>query len=334
MDDSRRPRCSDAARLRADPLLATAPTAARLLLIEVPGPWGRAGLTAARLDPQVAAAVSAAAEAAGVRVQLIRRPGRHPAPRPESAEPLTGAGPFAWAIADPSAKVVRWGSWQHERELLGVDPAQPLDPGADAGTGPQRLALVCTHSRHDLCCAVLGRPVAAAVAAGTDRQTWETSHLGGDRFAANLLLLPEGEVFGRLDGVTAVAAARALDGGRLELPHYRGRVGRAPIEQAGVHLAAQALDDSRLGAVRVLAATRREAAPPEATAPGVDRWQLRIGHGARLYRGVIAAWWSGPELLSCSALAPKPARRFALESLQALQPIDDGKEAEECPITR
>jgi hypothetical protein len=254
-------------------------------------------------------------------------------------------GPFVWALADPSVQVLRWGSWRHERDLLDVDPAQPLDVRRDAMTGPQRLALVCTHSRHDVCCAVLGRPVAAAVAAGTDRQTWETSHLGGDRFAANLLLLPEGEVFGRLDGPAAVAAARAVDAGRLDLPHYRGRVGRAPVEQAGVHLAAQALDDDRLGAVQVLAVTRREAASPEATEPrptepGVDRWQLRIGHGPRFYQGVIAAWWSEPELLSCSALAPKPARRFALESLESLepleslQPIDDGKEAEECPITR
>jgi hypothetical protein len=304
-------RCSDAARGRGDPLLATAPPARRLLLIEVPGPWGRAGLTGSRLAADVTGPLAATADAAGVRVQLIRRPGRHAGPRRPGA--MASTGTHAWAMADPDAGVVRWGRWRDEHELLGVDLGASPDPIADAATGPQRLALVCTHARHDVCCAVRGRPVVAAVTAAGDRNTWETSHLGGDRFAANLLLLPEGEVFGGLDPDTAPVTIEMLDAGRLDLEHYRGRVGRSPLAQAAVQLAARALRDDRVGAVRLRAATTL----------GDDRWEVSIGHRGRGYRALIAATWSEPERLTCAALVAKPARRFALESIAVDDRLDD-----------
>jgi hypothetical protein len=303
-------RCSDASRERGESPIATAPPAARLLLVEVPGAWGRSGLTGTRLTPGVSVPLAAAAEAAGVRVQLVRRPGRHPGPlRPGT---LSATGHYAWALADPAAGVVRWGAWTEETELSGIDLAERLAPAVHAGTGPQRLALVCTHARHDVCCAVRGRPVAAALAsAGRDRQVWETSHLGGDRFAANLLLLPEGELFGGLDELSAVQAAQAVDDGRLPLPHYRGRIGVSPVVQAGWHLAAAELGDDRRGGVRVLAVT---AAGPGGE-PG-ERWfDARVQHGDTVYRMRLIEWWAPPERLTCAAVEAKQARRYTLESM-------------------
>jgi Sucrase/ferredoxin-like len=301
-------RCSDTSRGRGESPIATAPPARRLLLLDVPGPWGRAGLTGSRLAAGVTVPLAAAADAAGVRVQLLRAPGRHPGPvRPH---PLSGRQ--VWALADPDAGVVRWGSWSREPDLLEIDLAERLDQAVHAGSGPQRLALVCTHARHDLCCAVRGRPVAAALAAaGLDREVWETSHLGGDRFAANLLLLPEGEVFGGLDEDDAVAAVRALDGGRLALPHYRGRVGRAPVVQAALHLAAAALDDDRRGAVRVLAVSAAGPGPR----PGEQRFEARVQHRDRVHRVQLVEWWASPERLTCAAVEAKPARRYTLTAL-------------------
>ena len=306
-------RCSDGARARQESPLATAPPAARLLLVEVPGPWGAAGLTGSRLAPDVSAGLAAAAQSAGVRVQLIRRPGRHPGPlRPAD---LSTTGRHAWALADPAAGVVRWGSWTAERDLLAIDLAESLDRSVQAGSGPQRLALVCTHARHDVCCAVRGRPVAAALAAaGLDREVWETSHLGGDRFAANLLLLPEGEVFGGLDEDTAVAAARALDGGRVALAHHRGRVGRPPLHQAALDLAARALDDDRVGAVRFLGLLGTVPAPSGADGRTVHR--VRVAHGGRVYGLELIEGWSAPERLTCAAVEAKPARRFTLAVIE------------------
>jgi hypothetical protein len=279
-------------------------------LLEVPGPWGRSGLTGSRLPAGVAGSLAAAAEAAGVRVQLIRRPGRHSGPPRRGRS--TGAVRHAWALACPDDGIVRWGSWIDERELLDLDLLQSLPVRADSRSS-RSLALVCTHAKHDVCCAVRGRPVAAAVEAATGRQTWETSHLGGDRFAANLLLLPEGEVFGGLDETSAVDVIRRLDAGRVTLPFYRGRVGRPQVEQAAVQLAAGALQDDTLGGVRVLLVEELDR-----DVGGNDRWQVRVEHSPRgcQYRLELVGWWSAPELLSCAAVAAKPARRFGLVGIQ------------------
>lgn len=295
-----RDRCSDAARERGDPLLATAPPAGRLLLVEVPGPWGVAGLVASRLPAEVTGPLAATLEAAGVRVQLIRRPGRHVV-RSVTSPPPEG---YRWALVDAGAGVVRWGRWHAAADLLAIDPGEPLDRLVHGATGPQRLALVCAHAKRDVCCAVRGRPVAAALAAAIDREVWETTHLGGDRFAANLLLLPEGEVFGGLDVDSAVEVAHRLDAGHLTLGRYRGRIGLSPAAQAALHLAAVELDDDRLGAVRL-------AGPPERDG---TQWSAVVEHAGRRHVVRFEEWWAAPEYLSCSALAAKPARRFTVRS--------------------
>jgi hypothetical protein len=295
-----RDRCSDAARERGDPLFATAPPAGRLLLVEVPGPWGAAGLTATRLPAEVTGPLADTLEAAGVRVQLLRRPGRHPV-RGVPSPPPEG---YRWALADAGPGVVRWGRWHAADDLLAIDPGEPLDPLVHGATGPQRLVLVCAHAKRDVCCAVRGRPVAAAAAAAIDREVWETSHLGGDRFAANLLLLPEGEVFGGLDVDSAVEVAHRLDSGHLTLGCHRGRIGRSPAAQAALHLAAVELHDDRLGAVRL-------AGPPEQD--GAQCFAV-VEHAGRRYVVRFEEWWTEPGYLSCSALAAKPARRFTLRS--------------------
>jgi hypothetical protein len=111
---------------------------------------------------------------------------------------------------------------------------------------------VCTHGRHDTCCAVEGRPVARALAARHPELAWEVSHIGGDRFAANALVLPWGLYYGRLDPTSAPAVADSLLRGELELDHLRGRSGLAsPLQAAEIALRRQ-LDERRLDGVRFL----------------------------------------------------------------------------------
>ncbi len=294
------PRCADAARERSDPLHATAPPSARLFLVEVPGPWGRTALTDSRLDRYASGRLADHAQAVGVRVLLVRRPGRHAV--------APGDGPRRWAVADtrPGREAVHWGTWQHEHELLEVDLHAPPVPG-----GPQRLALVCTHGRHDVCCALRGRPVALALAqTATDWDVWECSHVGGDRFAGNVLLVPSGDLFGSLDPASAVDVLRSHDAGRLDLRHYRGRVGRPPVEQAALHHTAVALGEDRRGALRVLDVDGAD-----------DVWRVEVGAGGRQYVLSIAAHWSQPARLTCAAGRPERVRRFDLLGFDDAGPL-------------
>ena len=52
---------------------------------------------------------------------------------------------------------------------------------------------------------------------------WECSHVGGDRFAGNLVILPEGLYFGRCDGESAQLVLDAYERGEIHLDNYRGR---------------------------------------------------------------------------------------------------------------
>jgi hypothetical protein len=96
-----------------------------------------------------------------------------------------------------------------------------------------RQFFVCTHGRHDKCCAKFGQRVFQALSASAQQahipaEIWEATHLGGHRFAATLLEFPSGHMYGR---VTPEQAPSLLAG---EVPPelYRGCSFRPPWLQA------------------------------------------------------------------------------------------------------
>jgi hypothetical protein len=94
------------------------------------------------------------------------------------------------------------------------------------------LLLVCTHASRDLCCALDGRPLAAGLAAQHGDQVWECSHVGGDRFAGNLVVLPYGEYHGWVDRDHGSAVAQASAVGQVLLARFRGRTSYDGWQQA------------------------------------------------------------------------------------------------------
>jgi hypothetical protein len=223
-------------------MLGTAFPAARVLLVEQPGPWGQAGLRESRFHPGVAADLEARAAAAGVRVIAIRRPGRTPA-----------GAIRRWAFADTRDGSARlsWGDYHRDEALLDL----PLD-GSMGRPDEAPLYLVCAHSRHDTCCALRGRPVAAALAERRPGRVWECSHIGGERFAANVLMLPSGFVYGRVLPFAAPEFVAAAEAGEVIGALLRGRVGYPPVAQAALAFGYEHLALRRAGALRVVTAGR------------------------------------------------------------------------------
>jgi hypothetical protein len=109
-------------------------------------------------------------------------------------------------------------------ELLAHD-FTPLRKGQTVGGQRPQLPrfFVCTHGKHDPCCAQRGRGVAEALDRKRPEATWETSHIGGDRFAGNVLILPHGIYYGRVGAEEAPELMEQLLQGRIDLAHYRGR---------------------------------------------------------------------------------------------------------------
>jgi hypothetical protein len=249
-----RPRCSDVAGAAGDPLEGTAPPAQQWLLVEHPGPWDRYVLADPRLDRTAAAALGEWSRAESGRVLFVRRPGR-PGPVPEQRR---------WLRVDsrPGREGVRTGLFTHERDLVAV----VADPGAgEPDDGPQFV--VCTHGRHDTCCAVRGRPLAAALAVDHPDRTWEASHIGGCRFAAAMVLLPHGIVLGGVPSGDGPEVALGYAKGLLPTRWIRGRASLPPAVQAAQHHARRATGAHGVDAL----------VPTDVQPAGPETWRVSFG---------------------------------------------------------
>lgn len=226
-------RCSAASREANEQLEGTAPTEPAFLFVEYAGAWTRDAPALLREHVDIPE---------GVRPQLIRR---H---RLATEGGLRVFAAWRCAVDGADAFTVETTVLDDLTELVSLD-LQALAAGSSPHLTPYDgpLWLVCTNGRRDVCCAELGRPVAAAVTDRWPASTWETTHLGGHRFAATLLALPSGITLGRLDAGSAVAACREIEAGVHPTSHSRGRAGLPPAEQAlDVHAARTGVDPASL----------------------------------------------------------------------------------------
>lgn len=251
-------RCAVHAEVRGDSMPGTAFPHARVLLVHQPGPWGPRGLLESRCDPDVARRIDVAAANAGMRLQAIRRPGKHDVGRPAEG--------YLVGIADtcPDAASVTWWRADDLAEMAAeLEHGWPRRPPVAVDSAP--VFLVCTHGRHDACCALRGRPVAQALHHARPGRVWETTHLGGDRFAANLLVLPTGDLYGRVPTLAAAELADRVEAGAVVPELMRGRIGLPPIAQAALVFAHDQLAIVDRTALRVMSVERVEAELGRAT---------------------------------------------------------------------
>lgn len=285
-------RCARASRARGDELAGTASTVRSYLLLEHPGPWGVDALRDARLPDGLGAHLQEQSRRHRVRVLLVRRPGRR------------ASGTATRVLA---ARAAGGASWAESAVLDRIDDVRDLDLAAlGAGTtlglepAPEPLLAVCTHGRHDACCAELGRPVAVELAAGPHAHAvWETSHVGGDRFAGNLVVLPRGLYYGGLDPQSAAAVADATGRGEVLLEHFRGRSDLSmPAQAAEIdvrrRLGLTGLDDVR---------------PVSARAAGDDTVVIVEAAGSTVEVRVRRVL-EGEQRLTCRAGRDSPVPRF------------------------
>src|SRR4029079_10991680 len=122
----------------------------------------------------------------------------------------------------------------YHAEIEAYDELLDLDltvPGSEPVGRP--LLIVCTHGKHDPCCARYGRPLYAALEGqADDGWVWQSSHVGGDRFAGNVVVLPEGLYFGRVEPADAWSLLDEYLAGPVDVQHSRGRACHTLSEQA------------------------------------------------------------------------------------------------------
>ena len=204
---------SCSARSSAEPLAGTAPHTRGWLVLEHPGPYGRAAAEA--LGPG-ATPLREAVRETGITLLLARKPTR------------SQTGRRAWFAQ--AGRMVTWEDVD-PGDLVDVDWREAANgsmPSASPDDGP--VLFVCTNGRRDACCARLGRPVVDALF-HAGMPAWECSHIGGHRLAATAVLLPLGSVHGRLEPSTAGKLLTLAGSRQTHLPSMRGLSHLAPDAQ-------------------------------------------------------------------------------------------------------
>ncbi len=202
------PACSVASEEAEEPLAGTAiDSVDRWLLIEVNQPWAPKPLESDAFSPEVRAHLDdLLTRLPRSRLQLVRRPGgksRHPF--------------VAWVRADHGTMSRIPIDRYDDLVTVGVDTLEENAEPAPA------ICLVCTHGRRDACCGRQGSAFFRALGAA-EVELWQTSHLGGHRFAACTLWLPDGLMYGRLRPEHAESWLETQIAGELgDLDRFRGR---------------------------------------------------------------------------------------------------------------
>ena len=281
-----------------EPCYGTASQVRRWILVEQPGPWGENAVLESRLPVDVATRLRALARMAGARLLLIRRHGRSAPTRRVC---------FAVTTTADLQRVERL-EFDDPAELVAVDwsllrAGQPL--GGDVTEDP--LYLVCTNGSHDVCCAEFGRPVARALDALLGDAVWECSHFGGDRFAGNLLCLPDGIYYGRVTPDDAPRLIRDHEAGLLDLPRYRGRSWQSFVAQA-----AEFLVREQQGIREIDSVVPRGV---EDAGDGEFRVTLAGPHGVTITATVACSEAVDPQQLTCRSDSEEHPPRYRLVTI-------------------
>ncbi|RNF35273.1 sucrase ferredoxin [Paracoccus methylarcula] len=202
--------CRELCLKRHEPLAGTGKVAARSLLLHWPrGKWRVPRHESAGMGDRLRAALKNAMDA-GIHVGLV-----------DDGNARDGDG-FLLQLYPQRVRL----ACMTEAEL--VDQISAFLAGEKIGgeAEPRISVLCCTDSRRDACCARFGFATFKALKKHADParfQVFQCTHVGGCRFAASLMVLPQRQRYGRLSPEEVPAFLEAIGEGRVYLPAYRGR---------------------------------------------------------------------------------------------------------------
>jgi hypothetical protein len=217
--------CSALSREVSEQPFGTASTADAWLLLEYSSAWGARAFQESQLTRAVKAHLKKALQAVPRSRLLFIKQER------ETGKLLSL---FTVRSTETDASIYRVKLTGYE-QLLNVNLAGLLagEKAAGGELWERPLFLVCTHGRRDKCCAKFGYALYKSLRVDAGDDVWQSSHVGGDRFAANLICFPHGFFYAH---VTPDDGRRIINGYNqqtVSLNNYRGRCCYpAPIQAA------------------------------------------------------------------------------------------------------
>lgn len=193
-------------------IFGTVPRVDNWFLLEYRGAWSDKAFIKSNIPENVKKHLSKILDSIpNSRLQLIKRKDKSESPPKFYIAKSNELEPKLYELALSSYK-----------DLLDLDVNKVINDESNVRDEP--LFLICTNGAYDKCCGTHGVPVyLETVKRENGFMTWQTTHLGGHRFAANFLCLPHGIYYGRVrdNNVT-----KLIDDSRKQniyLGNYRGR---------------------------------------------------------------------------------------------------------------
>ena len=236
--------CSDLSKSVGEPLFGTAPQTETWLLLEYPFPFGSKALEESDLSDRIKSHLAAVQKFLPFpRLVMIKK----------SSEKIGKAIDLFLAFVNDRQPQLYHFELSSYDELLDVDFQSCLaaSPLVQDKLHPEPVFLVCTNGKRDRCCAKFGLLLFEFLSSYKTEAVWQSSHVGGHRFAGNLVCLPHGIYYGRIPPEQGMRVIDAYRNRSVVLEYYRGRACYTPAQQAGeyylrTHTGISGLDELHL----------------------------------------------------------------------------------------
>lgn len=238
--------CSLKSQEAAEKTFGTASMGDAWLLLEYVRPWGVKAFQESVLPKAVKVHIEGLLKSIPrSRVLLIKQPRKVRGP----------LSLFVVRSRESSSSILKYEFFEYE-QLLDFDLASALTGGSPSNATPWEgpLFLVCTHGKRDKCCAKFGIPIYKAIRTQVgESSVWHCSHVGGDRFAANVVCFPDGIFYGHVSEASAKVIVEEYYERRIVLGNFRGRSCYSFPVQAAEFFARRETGFRRIGDLKFLA---------------------------------------------------------------------------------
>ena len=294
--------CAAVSTASHESLTATASRIDNWIVLEYRALWDRDVLGASRFTPELKAHLREQLHALGPsRLLFVKKPERR------------AYGRRHVYFGSSKAGVERFFQLEvdHQEDILGFDFAAALaGDGLPGMPVDHPLVVVCTHGKRDRCCAKNGQPLYDALRHETESSwVWQSTHVGGDRFAGNVVMLPQGLYYGRVEPGDVQELLEAHASGRIDMEHYRGRAAHSFPVQAAEHAIRESEGFDGIADLELVGVDSVD-----------DGWRVRFRtRDAAVHEAdVLSELSEEPVFLTCGAAEPQRARHYFATALRRL----------------
>ena len=289
------PLCTEFSLMNAEPLAATASRIDHWILVEYRGVWSRDVLGGSILSDTVKEHLRAQLRALpNSRLLFVRRPDRRGRAR---------HAVYFGRSRERDQRLFGLEIGSHE-ELAELDFVSGIEEGSLGERVEHPLLVVCTHGKRDRCCAKFGQPLYDELRAQVEGEwVWQSTHVGGDRFAGNVVFLPEGVYYGRVERADVWGLLDEHLAGRIAIGHYRGRSCYPFHVQAAERTIRAVTELDEVDDVALVDVERI----------GEEAWRVvfAVAPSGEEHEVDVVAALGEPTHLTCNAVTPKRPRGWA-----------------------